>query len=266
MLNLLNYSQNEIEFFRTLLFDYDIRVDGRNKLTLRDHNLYLEVLPSCLSSLKITYMDNQKEILFAIKGEIVSRDSFRSNDKLISVSLDSMYKIEDVKSKKHIEDLIEELILSKIDKDALRINQNFEDFYWKLYVDIYVFDVIKMSLLQLLMIGVKAALRNISLPRLSVFTNEITGNKEYDLVEVYEDVSELEKEFSLRELIKVPDVFVFAILNNSIFLDPTEEEFSIATTIVIISSYEGKVTNFQSIGSNVDLQLINDISGLIKSL
>jgi exosome complex RNA-binding protein Rrp42 (RNase PH superfamily) len=118
----------------------------------------------------------------------------------------------------------------------------------------------------MLMVGVKAVLKNIKLPRLVIFTNELTGEKEFDLVEMYEDVSEREKEYSIAEDIIVPDIYVFAVLNNSIFLDPTEEEFSIASSIVIISRHNEKVTNVQSIGSSVDIQKLQDISSLIKSL
>jgi exosome complex RNA-binding protein Rrp42 (RNase PH superfamily) len=262
---MLNYSQNELDFFRTLLFDYDIRVDGRSKLSLRDFDTQMDVIPSCLSSLKISYNDNQKEMLFAVKGEIIPKASLK-DEKLLYVSVDSMYRIDDLKLKREIENYIENLILSKINPDNLKISKSHDEYYWRLYVDIYIFDVLKMSLLQLLMIGVKSLIRNIKLPRLVLFTNEITGNIEFDLVEVYEDVSEKEKEYSLDADLSIPDVYVFSVINNSIFLDPTEEEFSIANSIVIISSHNDKITNVQSIGSSVDIQKLSDISSLIKSL
>jgi len=262
---MFNYSENELDFFRTLLFDFDIRVDGRTKLAIREFIIKPDVISTCLSSLKLTYNDNQKEILFAVKGEIVNK-SQQSEFELLQVTVDSMYKIEDLKLKKEIENYIENLILSKIDPEVLRINKTSDQFYWKLTVDVYIFDIIKMSLLQMIMIGVKTLLKTIKLPRLVIFTNEITGEKEFDLVEMYEDVSEREKEYSIADDIIVPDVYVFAVLNNAIFLDPTEEEFSIASSIVIISSHNDKVTSVQSIGSSVDIQKIEDISSLVKSL
>lgn len=261
---MLNYSQNELDFFRTLLFDYDIRVDGRNKLTMREFYTQSDVIPSCLSSLKISYNDNQKEILFAVKGEIIPKSSLK-DDKLLYVSVDSMYKIDDAKLKREIENHIENLILSKISYDHLKINKAHEEYYWRLYVDIYIFDLLKMNLLQLLMVGVKTVIKNVKLPGLVLFTNEITGNVEFDLLEVYQDVSEKEKEYSLNEDLSIPDVYIFAVINNTIFLDPNEEEFSIADSIVIISSHNDKITNVQSIGSSVDIQKLQDISSLIKS-
>ena len=262
---MLNYSQNEMDFFRTCLFDYDLRLDGRSKIQLRDFSILNDVIKSCMSSYKLSYMDNQKEILFTVKGEIVPKQSAKE-ERLLNVTIDSMYKIEDNKLKKEIENYIEILILDKIDPEILRINKNFDDFYWRLNVDVYIFDALRMSLLQLLFIGVKNVIKNIKLPNLVLFTNEITGEKEFDLVELYEDVSEHDKEYPIEMDLSVPDVYVFAILNNSIMLDPTEEEFSIANSIVIISKLGNSVTNVQSIGSSVDIQKLAEISSLIKSI
>ena len=51
------YSSNEITFFQQLLIDNDIRIDGREKMEIRKHN--------------IQYNNNSKnEIIFAIKGEV----------------------------------------------------------------------------------------------------------------------------------------------------------------------------------------------------
>src|SRR5690606_28856652 len=112
--------------------------------------------------------------------------------------------------------------------------------------------------------GTKIVLKNLKLPRAVVFTNEITGNKEFELLELYEDLSEIEKEKKID--IDVPDVFVFAILNNNVFLDPTEEEFSVSSSTVIISAHKGKVEEVQSVGSAVDIHKIQEICSIIQSL
>jgi exosome complex RNA-binding protein Rrp42 (RNase PH superfamily) len=260
---MFNYSDNELDFFRTLIYDHEIRIDGRTKLSIREHEVFYNVIPTCLSSLKLVYNDNQKEILFAVKGEIVNKANINS-EKLISLSVDSMYKIEDVKMKKELENHIETLLLAKINFDDFKINKNSDEYYWKIYIDIYIFDTLKLSLLQMLIIGTKILIKSIKLPKMVIFTNEITGNKEFDLIEVYEDVSEREKEYTMD--LKIPEVYLFAILNDSIYLDPNEEEFSIATSIVIISSFQGKIINVQSIGSSVDIHKIQEISSIISLL
>ncbi len=122
-----------------------------------------------------------------------------------------------------------------------------------------------MSLLQLLFIGVRSLINNLKVPRLVIFTNKITGNKEFDLIEVYQDVSENEKEMLLFDSLILPDVYVFAILKDSILLDPNEEEFTIASSIVIVSSHKEKIINVQSIGSSVDVNKLHEISILVKS-
>jgi exosome complex RNA-binding protein Rrp42 (RNase PH superfamily) len=264
---MINYSENEREFFRTILLDYNIRIDGRGKSSIRNHEIIDNIIPSCLSSLKLIYNDNQKEMIFAIKGEIIQLgEHIASMDRLLNVSIDSMYKMEDMKLKKQIENYIETLIFSKVPMENLKIDKNNTgDYYWKIYLDIYVFDYLKMSLLQMLSIGTKAVIQKIKLPNLVLFTNEITGNKEFDLVENYEDVSDKEKEISVMANIDLPDIYVLAVLNNEVYFDPTEEETSVATSIVIISSYRGKIVNIQSIGSSVEIHKLVDLNTLLKS-
>lgn len=263
-----NYSDNESEFFKTILLDYDIRTDGRNKLALRNFEIIHNVLPSCLSSVKLTYEENQKEILFAIKGDIVHLDSSfdASREKLFQVSIDTMYKLDDPKLKKQLENYIETLTFGKISIDAFKVDKNNNNYFWKFYLDIYVFDTLKMSLLQILAIGVKNVIKKIKTPRIVLFTNEITGAKEYDLIENYEDVTESEKEIALFEEIELPEIFVFAEFNNTVYLDPTEEETSVASSMVIVSSFKDKTTSIQSIGASVDIQKILDLNSLLKDI
>ena len=65
------YSSNEILFFKQLLIDNDIRIDGRDKMEIRKYNIIYNIIQSCLSSLKITYNNSKNEIIFAIKGEVI---------------------------------------------------------------------------------------------------------------------------------------------------------------------------------------------------
>ena len=61
------FSENEKETFQTILADYEMRTDGRKNLETRSYKVVLDFLPSTLSSLKLIYGNNSKEILFAIK-------------------------------------------------------------------------------------------------------------------------------------------------------------------------------------------------------
>ena len=131
---------------------------------------------------------------------------------------------------------------------------------------IYILDSLKMSLLQMLSIGIEHLIKNIKLPKVIVFNNEITGMKEYDIIENYEDVSDLDKEYSISNFVQIPHLLVFAILNNNIFLDPNEEESSVASSILIASSFQNKLLSLESIGSFVDIQKIFDVTSIIKSI
>jgi exosome complex RNA-binding protein Rrp42 (RNase PH superfamily) len=251
------YSENEREFFKRILLDFELRVDGRDKLAVRQYDIEYDMLPSSFSSLKISY-GGDKQILFAIKGETVRKAEQLGS--MFSISLDSMYRVDDIKLKKEMENYLYSLILSKL--PVVNIT---DDFCWKIYIDIVVFDYIRLSLLQILTIGLKELIRGTKLPSLVVFKNDITGDIEYDIKEGYEDISDKEKVYSL-DYMDIPSIYVFAIINNILYLDPTEEECSVANSIIIVSSNDEGVLSVQSVGSNVDMQKYMEISGIVKLL
>ena len=77
------------------------------------------------------------------------------DNKILNINIDTMSnKNDDTKTKRIIEDILENLILSQIDLDLFILDKNIDRNYtWKLYIDIFLFCDIKLSLLQLLQIG-----------------------------------------------------------------------------------------------------------------
>lgn len=195
------------------------------------------------------------------KGEIVKG----ANEKLLSVSLESMYKIEDQRTKSEIEDFIESLIFKSIKPSSLLVADNSDEFYWKFYVDIFVLDAIKFPIFQFISIGTKVLLQNIKVPKIIVFRNKLSGETEYDLLENYEDVSTRDKMRHFRDL-KIPDVYCLGLYKNNILLDPSDSEFSVSDSLIIVSTLEGQIEKMQSIGSSIDLSKIEQITTLVKTL
>lgn len=264
---LVNFCENEREFFKKILSDYDIRADGRDRLSLRSLELKQNLIPSCFSSLKIKLLDSNKEILFAIKADLLKLNSTSARENLdfTSISIDSMNKIEDLKLKSEIEGYVKNLILAKICKEIFFVkNENNEatEYYWKLYIDVFIFDTVKITYLQAISLGVKQALINLKLPKLIFFKNEISGISEFDLVENYKDVSESEKEVNLP-FENIPDILVFSLINNQLYVDPSDEEEAISNSIIIASKVGKRLESIQSIGSTVDLNRIMDITNII---
>ena len=255
------YSENEKETFQLFLSDFDMRCDGRQNLEIRPYIVEYNTLPSTYSSIKIIYGNKSNEIILAVKGDIVKK----SNEKLLNVNIESMFKIEDLKIKKEMEDHIETLIFKYINNKELQINEDSKEYYWKLYIDLFVMDSLKFSIFQYIAVGVKLLIQNIKLPKVVLLKNEINGETEYDLLENYKDVSEHEKLRCFNNLF-VPDVFCFGLYKNSIILDPSEEEFVVLESIIIISSLNGEIENMQSIGSSIDLSKIQEISKLVKTI
>ena len=270
-----HYSENEIAFFKQLLLDFDIRVDGRNKMEIRKYNIEHNVINNCFSSIKMIYNNSKNEMIFTIKGELVKEneeDEFdynNENNSKIVVNIDSMsmtnrgpsseeYKI--IKNK--MESLINKLMISKINTDSLIINENKPKLYWKLFLDIFVFDDLRMSLFQLISIGIKETLLNVKVPKMIAFQNEVDEKFEYDLMQNYKDMTMEESEEKIK--LEIPNIFVFSIFNNNLYLDPCDEELIITPSNLYISEYNKKILNIESIGDSVEPILYSQISDIIN--
>ena len=51
---MIQYSENEISFFKQLLLDFDVRIDGRNKMDIRKYDIEKNNINNCFSSVKMT--------------------------------------------------------------------------------------------------------------------------------------------------------------------------------------------------------------------
>lgn len=270
---LTNFSEHEKEFFKKIITDFDVRIDGREKLKIRNYKITEDVIPSCLSSLKLKLIDFDKEILITIKGELQKENLNTSPEEKenenIFLNLDSINKIEDIKLKQQIEEHIRNLILRKLDQNLFSLKDNKGEntnYYWRLFIDVLIFDTIKITYLQVISLAVKKALLNLKLPNLVFFKNEITGAIEYDLAENYESDLVMAKDININFLNKIPDVFVFSLINNVAYLDPSDEEEVNSNSIIIASRLNGKIENIESIGSSVELNKIMEVSDTIKNL
>ena len=266
------YSENELAFFKQLLLEYDVRVDGRKKMEKRKYKIEYDIINNCFSSLKLTYNNSKSEMIFAIKGELLKEEEQTEDsnysDKIV-VSINSMaYKTsqsEEYKTTKNkMEYLINNLIVSKISTDSLFIDGSSQKMSWKLYLDIFIFDELRMSLFQLISIGVKKILENVKVPKLKVFQNEIENNIEYDLKTNYEDIKYEDSEEKIK--LDIPNVYSFAILNNFLYLDPSDEELMITSCSLYLNEKNKKILNVESIGDSVDPVLYSQLSNIINNL
>ena len=272
------YSDNEIAFFKQLLLDFDIRIDGRDKTQIRKYHIEHNVINNCFSSLKMIYNNSKNEIIFTIKGELVkespedkNKEENNENNLKIIVNIDSMamtnrgpnaeeYKI--IKNK--MESLINKLMITKINTDSLIINKDDPKLYWKLYLDIFVFDDLRMSLFQLISIGIKTTLLNVKVPKMIIFKNEIDDKFDYDLRKNYEDLTIEDSEEKID--FQVPNIYVFSIVNNNLYLDPSDEELIITPNNLYISEENKKILNIESTGDSVEPILYTQIGNIIKNI
>ena len=270
---MLQFSENEIAFFKQLLLDFDIRIDGREKMAIRKYTIEKNTINNCFSSIKLTYNNSKNEIIFAVKGELIKENEQISEDnkdnlKIVlninSMSMNSKgQNAEEYKSiKNKMESLFNKLMISKIITDCLIINQNSPKLYWKLYLDIFVFDDLRMSLFQLISIGIKETLLNVKIPKIIAFQNELDDKFEYDLMQNYKDLTMEQSEEKIN--LEIPNIYVFSIFNNNLYLDPCDEELIITPSNLYISEFNKKILNIESIGDSVEPILYSQISEIIK--
>ena len=86
------FSENEIAFFKRLLFDFDMRIDGRNKMDIRKYEVEKNTINNCFSSVKLTYNNSKNEMIFAIKGELIkeNQETINEENNKIELNINSM--------------------------------------------------------------------------------------------------------------------------------------------------------------------------------
>ena len=269
------FSENEIAFFKQLLLDFDVRIDGRDKMDIRKYYIEKDIINNCFSSIKLTYNNSKNEMIFAIKGELIKENQETINEEnnkeknKIELNINSMsmnikgQNAEESKAiKNKMESLFNKLMISKINTDCLIINENKPKLYWKFYLDIFIFDDLRMSLFQLIAIGIKETLLNVKVPKMIAFQNEVDEKFEYDLMQNYKDLTMEESEEKIK--LEIPNIFVFSIFNNNLYLDPCDEELIITPSNLYISEYNKKILNIESIGDSVEPILYSQISDIIN--
>ena len=269
------FSENEIAFFKQLLLDFDVRIDGRDKMDIRKYYIEKDIINNCFSSIKLTYNNSKNEMIFAIKGELIkenqetiNEENNKENNKIelninsMSMNIKGQNAEESKAIKNKMESLFNKLMISKINTDCLIINENKPKLYWKFYLDIFIFDDLRMSLFQLIAIGIKETLLNVKVPKMIAFQNEVDEKFEYDLMQNYKDLTMEESEEKIK--LEIPNIFVFSIFNNNLYLDPCDEELIITPSNLYISEYNKKILNIESIGDSVEPILYSQISDIIN--
>ena len=260
-----HYSENEISFFNQLLYEYDIRIDGREKMEIRNHEIKQDIVTTCFSSLKMCYNNSKNEIFFAIKGELVPTSTINENNKVINLNIDSIQKSnENTKVKSQIENILNSMLIEKTPVDNLKVENSKPEMIWKIYVDVFVFDELKMSILQILAMGIRKVLMDVKLPKIVTFYNEITKANEYDLKANYEELAEKDMEYFAN--LTPPQIFTFSVMNNKLYLDPVNEEWDISNCVIFVSVLGNKILQIQSTGGNINPLIMLELENVIANL
>lgn len=261
----MNYSDNEIAFFNQVLLEYDMRIDGRDKMDIRDYDIIYDVINSTQSSVNLKYNNGKNEMIIAIKGEIVPLESI-SQKEIITLNVDEMKSSalsDNTKIKNKIEQLLISMIINRTSTESLKIKNSVPTLTWKIYIDIFIFDELRLSLMQLLSIGIRECIMKLRLPKIRTFFNEVTSANEYDLESKYTDLSMKDSEYEPK--IVPPMIYVFGVINNKLYLDVNDEEFQISNSVIFIATSEKEIIHVESLGNSVNPLMLIELKNVIKN-
>ena len=80
----------------------------------------------------------------------------------------------------------------------------------------------------------------------------------------YEDLTIEDSEEKINFV--VPNIYVFSIINNCLYLDPSDEEMIITPSSLYISEENKNILNIESIGDSVEPILYTQIGNIIKNI
>lgn len=199
-----------------------IRPDGRQQYQFRPIEVFTDFLPSSNGSSRIIASDGS-ECVVSIKSKVVDHTI---NDDLLQIEIDIAGERDDSLITESCTSLFNK-VLKNIDIKQLQLTRKYS---FKIFIDVLVLSSNSYPV-SLISFGLYSALNSTSLPKLiSTFDDleveELPMFHDYDLVKLE---------------ISPPLVFVLAIVNNNIFIDPAANESEVANNGLIISWSNGKI-------------------------
>jgi exosome complex RNA-binding protein Rrp42 (RNase PH superfamily) len=260
------FSDNELKLFNQIFTEFGLRIDGRKNLEIRGHSFTPNVIPNCAASLKLQYNNNQNSIIFAVKSEIVvNENNSIENNNLIVLDINTMQNSKNNQIASYLINILNKLLINNINTETLYIENSNKKLYWKLYLDVCIYDDLRLSLLQLISLGINKVFENLHLPKIVYFMNQITKEEDYDLLSKYND--SLKKDnYEMKINLKLPNIYVFSVLGNNLIIDPEDEELAIGRCTIFISAMNHEIINIEGVGDEVDPILYVQLHDFIKNL
>ena len=211
--------------YDSLIAKPSIRPDGRQPHQLRPVDIHTGFLQSSDGSSRVITSDGS-ECIVSIKSRIVDHTTLEGKDDLVAIEIDIPGERDDSVLVESCNSLFTKALRS-IDRSKLQLTQKYS---FKIFVDVLVpaYNAYPVSLISF---GIYTALNCTYLPKLisgfdDLEVEELPMFHDYDLVKL--DV-------------KVPLLFVLAVVGNNILIDPATNESEVANNGLVISWLDGRI-------------------------
>ncbi|CCF56769.1 hypothetical protein KAFR_0B04720 [Kazachstania africana CBS 2517] len=199
-----------------------IRPDGRTPYQFRPVEVYTDFLPSSNGSSRIIASDGS-ECIVSVKCKVVDHTV---DDDVFEIGIDIANERDDSLIVESITSLFNN-VAQGIDKENLRLTKRYS---FKIYLDVLVLSSFSYPV-SLISFGIYTALNSTYLPKLissfdDLEVEELPTFHDYDLIKLE---------------LKVPLVFVLAVVKDNIFVDPASNETEVADNGLIVSWTNGKI-------------------------
>lgn len=232
----MRISTSEKQFLLHSLQNYNIRPDGRQKLSYRSFNVEIDVIQQTNGSARVTLSDGT-DVIVGVKVEFSSN---ASQEDTLNLHVEWATDNDSAAETESWRDALERMMRYGLNLDELQIKDSTAS--WVLYVDALILDNSGGNVLDCLSIAAKAALADTKIPKVNVTSLE---EGQWD-VEVEEDP----ESFTTLNVSKFPIcVTLLAITqeDTSYFIvDPLEvEEQYMESRLIVATNSDGKICSIQ---------------------
>ncbi|KAL4507025.1 hypothetical protein ABPG72_001818 [Tetrahymena utriculariae] len=243
-------SPGQIEFIRDG-FKINIRGDGRKNDQSREYLIQTGQFKQANGSSFISLNDNSVNIYTGIKVEIGETDN---DEGKIILKIESAQRTEQNRDQEnhinsdkntliYLESLLNKYLIQNICKKSLCIVEKKK--CWILNIDVFILESVEIAYLNLISVGINAALEDLVLPKISITHNNLTNEDEITLVEGQFQSFSISKDF------KMPKIMLIGQIDRILVGDLTVEEYYSVENkyIVVVDVYQNKIISIKKTGS-----------------
>ncbi|CDO94605.1 unnamed protein product [Kluyveromyces dobzhanskii CBS 2104] len=221
--------------FDSLTLDPPLRTDGRGSHQFRPIEVSTDFLPNSNGSSHVI-LSGGSECIVSVKTKVVDHTV---ESELLVTDVDIQGHRDDSPLVTSMSSLISKLLKQTIDQKKLMLTKRYS---FKLYIDVLVL-ASKSYPVSMISFAIFSALKNTWLPKLissddDLEVEELPTFHDYDMVKLDADA---------------PLLFTFAIVGDSVLVDPSFEESLVSNNGLLITWYKDRATSpIRSVGLNND--------------